>query len=84
MFYGTLKKIEKAGGKLGDGNTTSATLASTPVPTTPKKARGKKRKTTPVEEEDDEEATPIIKKQRRKMEAGKSGSKCTCSPQPIP
>lgn len=81
MFYGTLKKIEKAGGKLGGGAATTATPSATPAFTTPKKARAsKKRKASPVDEdEDDEEATPATKKQSRKTEAFEAASKGTLS-----
>lgn len=80
MFYGTLKKIEKAGGKLGGGAASTASPA-TPASTTPKKARAsKKRKASPVDEnEDDEEATPATKKQSHKTEASGAVSKGTLS-----
>jgi hypothetical protein len=53
----TLRKIEKAGGKVdGDGNSS--------VAATPKKAAGKKRVASPSE--DGEEPTPAPKKGRKK------------------
>jgi len=62
MYYGLLKKIENAGGKVG-------VPASTPT-TTPKKGGGKKRNAAPVDDNDDEEATPVIKKKGRKDKKG--------------
>lgn len=68
MFYSTLRKVEKAGGKLASGTSNTPTTSATPASSTPRKARAsKKRKASPVDEdEDDEEATPVIKKQSRK------------------
>lgn len=64
----TLKKIEKAGGKVdSDGNGS--------VATTPKKTAGKKRAGSPGG--DDEETPPAPKKGRKKKAAKEAAVDCT-------